>query len=57
MWKKHILYAKAIFGNTPEMMTFYSNLLGYDYPWAKYSQVVVKTMFQARWKILLSHPR
>jgi aminopeptidase N len=35
-------YAKAIFGNTPEMLTFYSNLLGYEYPWVKYSQVVVR---------------
>jgi aminopeptidase N len=33
-------YAKDIFGNTPEMMTFYSKILGYDYPWVKYSQVV-----------------
>jgi aminopeptidase N len=35
-------YAKAIFGNTPEMLTFYSNILGYEYPWAKYSQIVVR---------------
>ncbi|NIG51852.1 M1 family aminopeptidase [Chitinophaga sp. Cy-1792] len=33
-------YAKNIFGNTPEMMTFYSNILGYEYPWVKYSQIV-----------------
>lgn len=32
-------YAKAIFGNTPEMLTFYSNILGYEYPWVKYSQI------------------
>ena len=35
-------YAKDIFGNTPEMMTFFSDLLKYPYPWAKYSQVVVR---------------
>ncbi len=35
-------YAKAIFGNTPEMMTYFSNLLGYEYVWPKYSQVVVR---------------
>ncbi|WP_160713828.1 M1 family metallopeptidase [Chitinophaga solisilvae] len=35
-------YAKAIFGNTPEMMTFYSRILGYDYPWVKYSQVTAR---------------
>lgn len=40
--KAYAPYAKAIFGNTPEMLTFYSNLLGYDYPWVKYSQVVVR---------------
>lgn len=33
--------AMAIFGNTPEMLTFYSTILGYDYPWEKYHQVVV----------------
>jgi aminopeptidase N len=35
-------YAKEIFGKTPEMMGFYSKTLGIDYPWNKYSQVVVR---------------
>lgn len=35
-------YAKTIFGNTPEMLTFYSKLLGVPYPWDKYSQIVVR---------------
>ena len=35
-------YAKAIFGNTPEMMTFFSEKLGYRFPWSKYAQVVVR---------------
>jgi aminopeptidase N len=35
-------YAKDIFGHTPEMIQFFSNKLGYKYPWAKYSQVVVR---------------
>jgi aminopeptidase N len=35
-------YAKMIFGHTPEMMDFYSKLLGYDFPWEKYAQVVVR---------------
>jgi aminopeptidase N len=35
-------YAKDIFGNTPEMLTFFSKLLNYDFPWVKYSQVVVR---------------
>ncbi|WP_304064340.1 M1 family metallopeptidase [Pedobacter glucosidilyticus] len=39
---KYAPYAKSIFGNTPEMMTFFSNKLGIDYPWDKYAQVVVR---------------
>jgi aminopeptidase N len=35
-------YAKAIFGNTPEMMEFFSKKLGVDYAWPKYSQIVVR---------------
>ena len=34
--------AKIVFGNTPEMMEFFSNRLGVDYPWDKYSQIVVR---------------
>lgn len=34
--------AKNIFGNTPEMLDFFTELLGVDYPWSKYSQVVVR---------------
>ncbi len=34
--------ARKIFGNTPEMIEFFSKRLGVDYPWAKYSQVVVR---------------
>ena len=32
-------YAKQIYGNTPEMIEFFSKRLGYDYPWAKYAQI------------------
>lgn len=35
-------YAKAIFGNTPEMMEFFSEKLGVPFQWNKYSQVVVR---------------
>jgi len=31
--------AKKIFGNTPEMMSFFSQITGVDYPWNKYSQI------------------
>jgi aminopeptidase N len=39
---KYEPYAKDIFGNTPEMIEFFSNKLGYKYPWAKYSEIVVR---------------
>jgi len=32
-------YAKQIYGNTPEMIDFFSKKLNYDYPWAKYAQI------------------
>lgn len=35
-------YADDIFGNTPEMMSYFSDLLEYPYPWPKYAQVVVR---------------
>ena len=34
--------AKAIFGKTPEILQFYQDLLGVEYPWDKYSQIVVE---------------
>ena len=34
--------AAEIFGNTPEMMTFFSEITGVKYPWSKYSQIVVR---------------
>ncbi len=34
--------ARKIFGKTPEMMDFFSNKLKVDYPWDKYSEVVVR---------------
>jgi aminopeptidase N len=38
--KEYASVARRIFGLTPEMMTFFSNKLGVDYPWQKYSQIV-----------------
>jgi len=38
-YEKH---AKMIYGATPEMLQFYSDKLGVEYPWEKYSQVVVR---------------
>lgn len=33
--------ARPIFGRTPEMMEFFSNKLGVDFPWDKYAQIIV----------------
>lgn len=35
-------YAKEIFNHTPEMLTFFSDLLDYPYPWDKYAQIVTR---------------
>jgi len=34
--------AKAIFPNTPEMLEYFSKTFGYDYPWKKYAQIIVR---------------
>ena len=34
--------AKAIFGETPAMIKFFSQKLGIEYPWDKYTQIVVR---------------
>jgi aminopeptidase N len=34
--------AKAIFGETPAMIQYFSKLLGVDFPWDKYHQIVVR---------------
>lgn len=35
-------YAKMSFGNTPEMIEFFSNKFKYPFPWDKYAQIVVR---------------
>ncbi len=40
--KEYAPVARKIFGYTPEMIAFYSKITGIDYPWPKYSQVVVR---------------
>ena len=40
--KEYEPYARAIFGNTPEMMEFFSEKLGIPYQWNKYSQIPVR---------------
>ena len=40
--KKFEPHARAIFGKTPKMIEHFSELLGVEYPWSKYSQVVVR---------------
>jgi aminopeptidase N len=38
--KEYEPVARKIFGNTPEMIAFFSKITGVDYPWAKYAQIV-----------------
>jgi aminopeptidase N len=38
--KEYAPVARKIFGNTPEMIGFYSKILGVDFPWVKYDQIV-----------------
>lgn len=40
--KKYEPFARSIFGNTPEMMKFFSEKLDIDFPWPKYAQIVVR---------------
>lgn len=35
-------HARGVFGRTPEMLEHFSQVLGVDYPWEKYAQVVVR---------------
>jgi aminopeptidase N len=38
--KEYAPVARKIFGNTPEMMAYFSRITGVDYPWVKYAQIV-----------------
>lgn len=38
--KEYAPVARKIFGHTPEMMAFFSKVLGVEYPWVKYAQIV-----------------
>lgn len=40
--KKYAALAEDIFGLTPEMIGFFENRLGVNYPWDKYSQIVAR---------------
>lgn len=40
--KEYEYVAKDIFGNTPEMITFFSNLTKIPFPWNKYHQIAVR---------------
>lgn len=39
---KYAPYTQKMFGETPAMMEYFSNLLGVEYPWQKYAQVVAR---------------
>src|SRR6201995_4465885 len=38
--KAYAPVARRIFGNTPEMIAFYSRITGVDFPWPKYDKIV-----------------
>jgi aminopeptidase N len=40
--KEYESLARNIFGKTPRMLQFFEDLLGVEYPWDKYSQIVVR---------------
>jgi aminopeptidase N len=40
--KEYEPVARKIFGHTPEMIAFYSRILGVEYPWVKYSQMTAR---------------
>jgi aminopeptidase N len=40
--QKYEPHAKAIFAHTPEMLTFFSEKLGYNFPWQQYAQIVIR---------------
>lgn len=40
--KKYENVAQQIFGNTAEMIAFFSQLLHYDFPWQKYAQITAR---------------
>ncbi len=40
--------AKFVFGNTPDMVEYFSQKMGYPYPWDKYDQVVLREFSGAR---------
>jgi aminopeptidase N len=42
MEPEYLPSTKRIFGKTPAMLEFYSKRLGVDYPWEKFSQVIVR---------------
>ena len=39
---KYAPFAKQIFGNTPDMLEFFSTRLGVEFPWNKYGQIVAR---------------
>jgi aminopeptidase N len=42
MEENYAEYSKDIFGATPEMLTFFSDVYGVDFVWPKYAQIVVR---------------
>lgn len=43
VYEQDVENARRIFKNTPAMIEYFNELYGYEYPWAKYDQVVTPT--------------
>lgn len=43
VYEKDEYDARRVFKKTPDMIEYFNNLYGYDYPWAKYDQVATPT--------------
>jgi len=41
VYPQHADQARIVFGETPDMMEYFNRVFGYEYPWAKYDQVLV----------------
>jgi len=42
VYPRHVADAKVCFARTPDMVKWFSTVIGYPYPWAKYAQVLIR---------------
>ncbi len=41
VYPEHLQDAKRVFGETADMMEYFSRMIRYDYPWEKYAQITI----------------